>query len=49
MKQDGYRQVAVQIPNTLYLKLKDSGIVMSEVMRDALEKAVNEYDSKNGV
>lgn len=32
--------VSVQIPNELYRKVKQTGVVMSVVMREALEAAV---------
>lgn len=40
--EEGYRMVSVQIPNTLYREIKEKGIVMSFVMRKALEEAVRE-------
>ena len=38
--EEGYRMVSVQIPNTLYRRVKQTGVVMSVVMRQALEAAV---------
>jgi len=38
--------VSVQIPNTLYRRIKATGVIMSVVMRDALEDAVKKEEAK---
>ena len=43
---EGFRQVAVSIPNGLYRKIKEKGIVMSGVMRKALEEAVEKEEKE---
>lgn len=46
MKDEGKKTVCVQIPYRLYRELKDRQIVMSEVMREALEKSVEWKDKE---
>lgn len=43
---EGFRQVAVSIPNSLYRKIKEKGIVMSAVMKKALEEAVEKEEKE---
>lgn len=46
MDSGGKKTVCVQIPYALYLQLKEEGIVMSEVMRKALENTVNKNEPR---
>jgi hypothetical protein len=46
MEDGGKKTVCVQIPYRLYRELKDRRIVMSEVMREALEKSVDWKDEE---
>lgn len=43
-ENEGYRQLCITVPNSLYLRIKAAHIPMTEVMRNALITAVEDVE-----